>query len=229
MSRWASIILPENWAGCEIRMRIREKPSIDGLGFVICDEPEGLIVELKQVHSAYVVTVDEPCKAEKITGSEGDGLITACRGIWLKIKTADCVPLFLYEPKAQLIGAVHIGWRGLKAGIASVAIEHFVKEFSVKPENILAFIGPSICWRHYEVGLEFRSWFDRPILFEDAHKALHLDLKLGVKLELLSSGVQESSIITSPLCTYEFPFLASFRREREDLKDQIDNLIRLKI
>jgi copper oxidase (laccase) domain-containing protein len=42
----------------------------------------------------------------------GDAVITDLKGIAIGVKTADCVPILLYDRSKNLIAAVHSGWRG---------------------------------------------------------------------------------------------------------------------
>ena len=39
-------------------------------------------------------------------------LITNKKGIALGILTADCAPILIYDPKKNIIAAVHAGWKG---------------------------------------------------------------------------------------------------------------------
>jgi len=71
-------------------------------------------VILNQTHGDKIVVIDHQTPA--IT-QIGDGLITNIPGRALSIKTADCFPLFLYDPKQQVIGLIHVGWLGANRGI----------------------------------------------------------------------------------------------------------------
>ena len=68
------------------------------------------LVSLSQVHSAVVHTLAAP-PAEGAPRLEGDGMVTATRGLALGILTADCAPVLLADPQAQVIGAAHAGWK----------------------------------------------------------------------------------------------------------------------
>src|SRR5579862_2257880 len=72
---------------------------------------EGM-AELRQVHSAR-------CFCVKVAGiaGEGDALISNQPGLAVSIRTADCLPILLADPRTASVAAVHAGWRGTAAGV----------------------------------------------------------------------------------------------------------------
>ena len=108
------------------------------------------LLTLKQVHGNKVVPVTDLGDKEK----EGDGLVTAVKGIALGILTADCGPVLFYDPKAEVIGACHAGWRGAKGGILQATLKA-MEELGAKRSQIYATLGPTIQQEDYEVGPEF--------------------------------------------------------------------------
>ena len=82
-----------------------------------------------------------------------DGYVTRERGVPIGVKTADCVPILLYDDKNGVIGALHAGWRGSVAGIARVGVEKMLS-LGADPESIRAAIGAAIGACCYEVGEE---------------------------------------------------------------------------
>ncbi|MDE6513836.1 MAG: polyphenol oxidase family protein, partial [Muribaculaceae bacterium] len=102
-----------------------------------------------QTHSARVAVISENSEnSENSESSEcsilADGLAARGRGIALGIHTADCLPLLLVDPEAQVIAAVHCGWRGTVAGIATNAVSAMIS-LGANPERTIAAIGPHIC------------------------------------------------------------------------------------
>ena len=68
-----------------------------------------------QVHDTKVVSVTKEHTAgpelhRKLQGI--DGLITAEENVVLATSYADCVPLFIVDPKHRIVAASHSGWRG---------------------------------------------------------------------------------------------------------------------
>jgi hypothetical protein len=69
------------------------------------------------------------------------------------ILTADCLPILLAAESGDLVAAAHAGWRGLAGGV----IEAAVRALKVAPETLMAWLGPAIGPRHFEVGAEVRE------------------------------------------------------------------------
>lgn len=115
--------------------------------------PEHL-VGVHQVHSADVVAVDGPLASHP----RADALVTATPGVALSILTADCQPVLFADPKAQVIGAAHAGWRGSVDGVLEATLEA-MEGLGARRADIAAVIGPCISQRAYEVGPEFFDTF----------------------------------------------------------------------
>src|SRR5699024_8005169 len=75
---------------------------------------------------------------------EADGLVTDQPGVCLTIFSGDCIPVLLYDPVRQAVGAAHAGWRGTAGGVAARAAEEMIRAFGCSPGDILAAIGPGI-------------------------------------------------------------------------------------
>jgi hypothetical protein len=84
----------------------------------------------------------------------GDGLITAEPGILLTIRTADCLPLLLVDPRRRVVATVHAGWRGALARIIEKAVGDMRRTFDSDPQELLAAVGPSIRSCCFDVGQE---------------------------------------------------------------------------
>jgi polyphenol oxidase len=118
-------------------------------------EPDN-IVTVYQVHSAKVVTVNEPWARDK--APEADALITDKRGIGLAVLTADCAPILFASKNNKVVAAAHAGWKGALTGIAEEAVRNF-SHFGVAPADVVAAIGPCIGPQSYEVKEDFRQPF----------------------------------------------------------------------
>ena len=108
------------------------------------------LITLTQIHGncAHPITT---LPKEKY---EGDGLVTAHKGLALGILTADCGPVLFYDPEVEVIGACHAGWRGAKAGILQATLEA-MEDLGADRSRIHASLGPTIQRHNYEVGPEF--------------------------------------------------------------------------
>ena len=159
---------------------------------------------VNQVHSDKLVLVLDP--AEDTSLQEADALITRVPGILLSVKTADCLPLLLYDEKAQVIAAVHAGWKGAKLGIIERSLEAMR---SLGAQEITALLGPSIQKDSYEVGQEFRDFFPDKY-FSTANNSLFFDLPFFAKDSLIKAGIKD--LWSSDLDTYQSNDFYSYRR-----------------
>jgi len=110
-----------------------------------------------QVHGDHVLCITEDLIPSADT--QADGLLTNGSHIVLGIKTADCLPVLFEDPEKGVIGAIHAGWRGLKAGILEKAVAKMSRVYGTVPGNVRAAIGPAIRGCCYEVGPEFKDFF----------------------------------------------------------------------
>ena len=124
------------------------------------------LVTCRQIHSARVVGVACPWNGQE--APYADGLVTRVPGIVLGVLAADCAPILLHDPMAQVIGAAHGGWRGVLAGIAEATIAA-MEALGAARGRICAGIGPCIGRGSYEVGPEFLP----PIVADDAAAAAY--------------------------------------------------------
>jgi polyphenol oxidase len=111
--------------------------------------------DARQVHGVEVYIYTRlPSENNLAQKPEADALLTNHPHVTLQMRYADCVPVLLYDPRNQVAGIAHAGWRGTVKRVAAAAVTQMVSRFNSKPDEILAGIGPSICVDHYEVGLE---------------------------------------------------------------------------
>lgn len=162
----------------------------------------------KQVHGDKISYVTEPGNI-----GESDAMITKVPGIALCISTADCTPVFIYEPETKIIAAIHSGWRGTQKRITEKTVEKLKTEFKCKPENMFVYLGPSISQVNYQVGKEVADYFDRKYLIKDDNKFL-LDISSANYDMLIGQGIHPSRIQPSFLCSFEYKeVFHSYRRD----------------
>lgn len=129
--------------------------------------PERL-AEVTQVHGARTLDVDAfvgegALDVERVRAEEADAIASARAGIAVAVRTADCLPLLLADPRTGVVAAVHAGWRGAAAGIATAAIEHLARAHRARPSTLVAAIGPHIRAASFEVGDEVVDAFERAL------------------------------------------------------------------
>ena len=249
--------VPADWpasghihAGTTTRLAGVSRPPFDGFNLAghVGDDPQAVAENrlrlqsqlnlptaptwLQQRHSSRVVEAipDVPVEA--------DGAYTGATGRVCAVLTADCIPLLLCNKAGSEIAAVHIGWRGLSLGI----IKNALVMFNAEPRELLAWLGPCISQRNYEVGTDVitaclgeRGTGDRfeicpqsecpqseqrenksvslsQVIRQSRTNHWFLDLGQLVKTELRQQGVED--IYGCNLCTYNRKDLFySYRRD----------------
>lgn len=177
----------------------------------------------QQVHSANIAYVNGENGDAFVFGKtfkETDGLITDQPNVALLIKFADCTPVVLFDPVAQVLASVHSGWRGTTQRISLKAIDKMVNDFKCKKENILVYLGPSIDIDHYEVGSEvydaFETFENRDQFFRPIGKKYQLSM-LDANLDILKgAGIRSENIEIEKASTFTDPRLHSARAEGPD-------------
>jgi YfiH family protein len=161
--------------------------------------PEGVLT-IRQIHSDIVVEAGSGVL-------EGDALVSA--GRLVGVRTADCVPILLADPRSRAVVAIHAGWRGTAASIVARAVQVLITSYSARPEEVLAAIGPSIGHCCYEVGPDVAEKFG---LGGIGH--VHLDLPSENERQLRAAGVGD--VWKAGVCTFcEADQYYSYRREKE--------------
>lgn len=163
-----------------------------------------------QVHGVKVVRIDEAFfdssgQNQKESVADCDALITNLPGVFIGIRTADCVPVTILDARGKTIATVHAGWRGIVNGIISKTL----KMMNVD-RNFDAFfcgIGPCIEGDVYRVGQEVVNAVSKVVsdeavcLRKDGH--YYLDLKKAAYYQLVNGGIQKQNIEISPFCTFK--------------------------
>lgn len=162
------------------------------------------LVCAKQVHGSnieYVTAKDLGRGALSYDNAidDTDALITDKKNIPLAIFTADCLPIFLYDPNAQVIGLVHAGWLGSRDNVAIKAIRLMEERFGSRPKDLYVDFGPAIRDCCYQVGKEFRRFFSEDLIERNGY--YYLDLVNLNKKQVLDSGVKEKNISDINTCT----------------------------
>jgi YfiH family protein len=171
------------------------------------------VATLTQVHGRHAVVLRRGAGSSEhgVQRPEADILLSDDPAIALGVRAADCVPLLLADPATGGVAAVHAGWRGTAAGAATAAVEALAREFSVRPRDLVAAIGPSIGACCYEVGPELidafiaaghpRQLVDRWFMTPAYAARPRLDTWAANRDQLMNAGLLEENIHISGLCT----------------------------
>ena len=168
------------------------------------------VVNIRQVHGSRVIVLDK-LFFPKDTIEEADGLITNLKNLPLAVRTADCLPIFLYDAFSQSIGLVHAGWRGSQQGIVGEALKLMKQFYHSEVKNVKVILGPTIRSCCYQVGNEFADHFPRETMKRE--NSYYLDLPEANKHQLIDFGIQEENIFDSGVCTCCHKEYFSYRRE----------------
>jgi polyphenol oxidase len=155
---------------------------------------------LHQVHGARVV------QADTVEGNvQADAACTASPGVVCAVKIADCMPVLVANAAGTAVGIAHAGWRGLASGV----VENTVRALPTDGGPIMAYLGPAIGPRAFEVGDEVRAAF---CAVDPAAAAAFVPVGAGkwladlfalARQRLAGCGVER--VYGGGLCTYSSP------------------------
>jgi YfiH family protein len=104
---------------------------------------------LKQVHGNRVVRLPIG------DAVEADAVVAQQPGDVCVVQMADCLPVLFADEDGTTVAAAHAGWRGLSAGV----LEATLAAMDVPRGKVVAWLGPAIGPRAYEVGEDVRAAF----------------------------------------------------------------------
>jgi polyphenol oxidase len=195
------------------------------LGVLTGDEPDRVVENRRRLCDAVGADAETATMAlqvhgTRITEAEPRGVVTPgtdyepCDGLWseregqaMLLVTADCLPVALARENGRPgLAVLHVGWRGLLAGIADAGVG------ALGEGGVVAAIGPGIGPCCYEVGEEIAGPF-RERFGDDVVRGRNLDLPEATERALREAGVER--VERNRHCTACEPELFfSHRRER---------------
>lgn len=161
---------------------------------------------INQVHGTEILRVRAANPNFSGERPAADGMVTNEIGIALCVFSADCVPILLYDDAAHVIAALHAGWRGTLAGIATAGIRAMV-EVGARPDQIRAALGPAIGSCCFEVDEELAIEFARRIPFthefirQGGPRKAYIDLRGIIRRQLEEAGLDPGLISRVGPCT----------------------------
>ena len=159
------------------------------LGVAVGDEPAAVAenrarftaalgaqpVWLRQVHGIRVVrlhaggdiTPDEPA----------DAAWSSDTGVACTVQVADCLPVLFARRDGSAVAAAHAGWRGLAAGVLEATVQALCSGAgggrSAAPADVVAWLGPCIGPREFEVGADVLQAFGEDPASPDAQRFIY--------------------------------------------------------
>jgi len=150
---------------------------------------------MEQSHSDTFLEVNKPGIYK------ADALVTKQKKLILVVKTADCMPILLYD--GEQAGVVHIGWKGLENKIFQKTISNF------DLTKLKVSIGPHARKCCYEVKEDLEKKFSQHC-FKENNK-IYLDLTKEIQ-EFCES--KKIDLELNEVCTIENKKYNSYRRDR---------------
>lgn len=207
---------------CDGPLGPRGAPGVHGnrtrVAAAIGGDGASLVVP-EQVHGATVAIVGAAQRGSGHGTGDGDaalpaiprtdGLVTAERGVPLLSQGADCPLIALADPEARVVAAIHSGWRGTVARIASRGVAAAC-EVGASAAGLRAAVFPGIGPCCFEVGpdvahafaaafgAESSAWFTPR---GDGSDRLLCDVRAAIVATLRAEGVPRDAIDVVPGCT----------------------------
>lgn len=181
-------------------------------------------VWLRQVHGTQVLhlTPDTPSHPD----TPADAAWTTDTGMACTVGAADCLPVLLCTRDGRAVAAAHAGWRGLAGGVIEATLDALRTGAGVESAELLAWLGPCIGPRAFEVGADVLAAFGYadptgadPLDFACAPRAdgaprWRANLQRLARDRLVAAGVAANAVSADRSCTFEQPSrFFSFRRD----------------
>lgn len=167
------------------------------------------LLSARQVHGQRVYCHTEAL-GEDLEVDGFDALVTNIAGVGLTIQQADCQAVLLFDPRREVIAAIHCGWRGSVLRIVPQVLEVMARNYGTQAADLQAFISPSLgpCCAEF---INFRS--ELPADFQEFMvRDNYFDFWKITRAQLTAAGVAERHIQTAGHCTCCSDDYFSYRR-----------------
>lgn len=182
------------------------------------------IYYLNQVHSNLAVLIERQTELDDLPCA--DALITNRKDIIIGVRTADCLPILVFDQRKHVVAAIHAGYKGLLNGVVQNTFRFLSEVFSSSPQDCLVALGPAICVNHYEMGQEvidlYKKNFPNSFCYKVQNNSFHLDLKGTAKIFLENLGVPLKQVSDVGLCTFEETDHFFSYRKKQDVGRQFN-------
>ncbi|MBF0570436.1 MAG: peptidoglycan editing factor PgeF [Candidatus Omnitrophica bacterium] len=178
--------------------------------------------DILEAHKSFVIPIsDKNIRGQAAAGifnagvykgcGDADAYVTDEKNLPIAIRTADCVPVFIFDPRHRAIGLVHAGWKGTYKAIAAKTAQRMHEKYASKFSELQVVLGPCIRECCYQVGEEFRDYF--PLYVRNRGSCLYLDMPIANRDQLLQLGLLKENILDCAICTCCNRNYFSFRRD----------------
>lgn len=179
-----------------------------------------LLMPLHQTHGTKTVIIDEAFLQQnpliQALALDGvDALATNLSDVCICVRTADCIPILLWDDETRIVSAVHAGWKGTQRRIVQSNLDVLRNIYGTAAQHLHAIIGPGIGPESFEVGDEVYDLFasagfpmDKlarryPDTRNPQAEKWHIDLWECNRLQLIERGVNPEHIHVSGIDTYQ--------------------------
>jgi YfiH family protein len=189
---------------------------------------------LRQVHDA-TVAVASPDRRRPWPRPDADAIVSNDPSAAVAIRVADCVPILLAEETGRAVAAIHAGWRGTAKRAVIAGVSALQATYGVRPERVIAAVGPCIGPCCYEVSEStfqtFREAGHHASILERwfeprAEGKFHLDLWRATRDQLEGAGVMPDNIHIAELCTKTHADVFHSYRVKGDKAGRLIGIIR---
>ena len=184
------------------------------------------LYEMDQVHGSNIKVLkkEDIGRFKNNIVPQTDGLVTNQKQVFLMVKTADCFPVLFFDPVKEVIGAAHLGWRGVVGKIFLTVLLAMINNFQSQLTDLLVAIGPGIgacCFRHKNlIQTKLPEW--EKFIKEEKNGWQKVDIGQFIKTKLVEAGVKEENIEKLYTCSscsqYFFSHFSSLRKNKPEAR-----------
>lgn len=170
---------------------------------------------MDQVHGTDVAVVEVPGGAD-LGRCDAAVAVRGDRPLAVGVLVADCVPVLLADRRGDAVAAVHVGRRGLVAGVIEATLATLTAQ-GVDTADLFAAVGPAVCGRCYEVPAAMQEEVADVVpgtASTTSWGTPALDVPAGVLRRLAAAGLRAVDHVDA--CTLEDVRFYSYRRAGRD-------------
>lgn len=167
------------------------------------------LLSARQVHGLGVYCLTEPLNEDREVDGF-DALVTDIPDVGLMIQQADCQAVLLFDPRREVIAAIHCGWRGSVLQIVPQVIEVMAHNYGTISTDLQAVISPSLgpcCAEFVNYKSELPPGFLQFMAGDN-----HFDFWQITRAQLTEAGLAQANIQTAGHCTCCSEDYFSYRR-----------------
>lgn len=162
------------------------------------------ILSCEQTHGTKVIFTD---RTEHF--AEADGVLTKS-DFAVSVRSADCLPLMIFEKRSGLIGGIHVSRRNLEDGIIE-NLSRLLREQNAETAKTVVFFGPHIRQKNYKIRAEGDKLFS-PTLERFIDQQNRFDFTGATIYALEKEGFLSENIEDCGIDTFSDERFFSFRR-----------------